>query len=211
VDVPGRAEEQAEGHEAPRLEEQERGAEDEEVEAEAPGRDTRVARASGDEDERENEEQRERDDELRLHARVAQVRQRPVVRRRTGSRGDRGRAWPRPPRRRWVDGRHGLPARDDDRRHGVSREGTDEGRSAEDVIEHPRIPVDEPLLAVVVVEDEDATGREMVARRRERLLREEERLQTPVRRGRDEGEGVGLREDDEVESVGRAAKEVATV
>src|SRR5207245_121471 len=79
------------------------------------------------------------------------------------------------------------------------------------VSERTEIQGAKPLSVVVVEENEDATGREMVARRRERLLREEERFQTQVRRRRDEGEGVGLREDDEVESVGRAAKEVATV
>ena len=70
---------------------------------------------------------------------------------------------------------------------------------------------DQPRLAVVVVEHEDAVVGEVVADARERLFGEQERLQPDVGRLADQRQRVGQGEDDQVVLLVGVAQERAAV
>ncbi len=71
-------------------------------------------------------------------------------------------------------------------------------RPAEGVGEHPAQPVDEPGLAVEVVEDEDAARLQVGLDVRERLFRVQERLEADVAGRREQRQRVGQGQDHEV-------------
>ena len=77
-------------------------------------------------------------------------------------------------------------------------EGAQDRRRAEGRLEHRIELGHQPRLAVVVVEDEDAVGGQVVAHRLEGLDGEQERLEPDVAGGADEGQRVGQGEDDQV-------------
>ena len=83
---------------------------------------------------------------------------------------------------------------------------------AERVVEHLGELGDQPVVAVVVVEHEDAVLGEVVAHAGERLLGEQERLEPELALLADQRQRVGQREDDEVVLlVGRAQERAAVV
>src|SRR5437016_13074980 len=85
-------------------------------------------------------------------------------------------------------------------------------RSPEHLVQGARISVDEPTLFVIVVHTERALGLEVIARRLERLLREEVALEPQARLARDERDRVRQGEQDQVVvPIGALQKRAAVV
>ena len=199
VDEPGRAEQQAERHEALGLEQQEGHAEHEEVRAEATDRRPRHAGGAEDRHRCQDEDERQRREVVGRDRLGPQVQERPVVGRGLRARvadvrhrvdaGRPGAARPRAPRP--SDRRRGSPTR--------CRPGERAGRSRKTSRIIPFELRDEPRLAIEVVHGRTSPpGARWSFAARERLLGEQERLEPDAGRRAHQRQRVGQGVHDQV-------------